>query len=80
MVRYGNNNLTNIPNFYQVDPALYRGGQPAQEGFEELKSLGIKKNLSPYLGAINKNITKIIWICNFFAARTWNLHIFYGKI
>jgi protein tyrosine/serine phosphatase len=39
---YDKNPLKNIPNFYQVDETLYRGGQPNEEGLEELKSRGIK--------------------------------------
>jgi tyrosine-protein phosphatase SIW14 len=31
-----------IPNFYKVSPALYRGGQPDEQGFDALKKLGIK--------------------------------------
>ena len=30
-----------IPNFGQVTPALYRGGQPSGEGFEKLAHMGI---------------------------------------
>lgn len=38
--------FVNIPNFYQVDKRLYRGGQPKPEGFQKLKSLGIKTVIS----------------------------------
>lgn len=31
-----------IRNFHQVEPYLYRGGQPGQEGFHALKEMGIK--------------------------------------
>jgi tyrosine-protein phosphatase SIW14 len=31
----------NIPNFGQVTPNLYRGGQPTLEGMESLKKLGV---------------------------------------
>ena len=31
----------NLPNFHQVNEKLYRGGQPKEEGFAELKKLGI---------------------------------------
>jgi tyrosine-protein phosphatase SIW14 len=31
-----------IPNFGQVTPALYRGGQPSAEGFEKLAHMGIE--------------------------------------
>ena len=30
-----------IPNFGEVTPALYRGGQPSHEGFEKLAQMGI---------------------------------------
>lgn len=30
-----------LPNFYKVNDALYRGGQPTEKGFEELKRMGI---------------------------------------
>ncbi|MEO6656050.1 MAG: dual specificity protein phosphatase family protein [Pyrinomonadaceae bacterium] len=32
----------NLPNFHQVNEKLYRGGQPKEGGFAELKQLGIK--------------------------------------
>lgn len=38
--------FVDIPNFYQVDERLYRGGQPKPEGFQNLKSLGIKTVIS----------------------------------
>jgi protein tyrosine/serine phosphatase len=38
--------FVDIPNFYQVDDILYRGGQPNQEGFKKLKSQGIKTIIS----------------------------------
>ena len=38
--------FVDIPNFYQVDEVLYRGGQPNQRGLERLKSLGIKTVIS----------------------------------
>ena len=31
-----------LPNFFQVSDTLYRGAQPTQEGFLELKKMGIK--------------------------------------
>ncbi len=31
-----------VPNFGQVTPQLYRGGQPTPEGFAELKKLGVE--------------------------------------
>jgi tyrosine-protein phosphatase SIW14 len=31
-----------LPNFGQVTPTLYRGGQPSADGFERLASMGIK--------------------------------------
>lgn len=31
-----------LPNFYKVSDTLYRGAQPTQEGFMELKKMGIK--------------------------------------
>jgi protein tyrosine/serine phosphatase len=38
--------FVDIPNFYKVDEALYRGGQPKHEGYARLKSLGIKTIIS----------------------------------
>lgn len=38
--------FVDIPNFYQVDERLYRGGQPKPQGFQKLKSLGIKTVIS----------------------------------
>ncbi|MFH1339399.1 MAG: tyrosine-protein phosphatase [Candidatus Omnitrophota bacterium] len=38
--------FVDIPNFHQVDDILYRGGQPNQEGWNKLKSLGIKTIIS----------------------------------
>jgi protein tyrosine/serine phosphatase len=38
--------FVDIPNFHQVDDALYRGGQPNQQGLEKLKSVGIKTVIS----------------------------------
>ena len=31
-----------LPNFHQVTNTLYRGAQPTEEGFRELKALGVK--------------------------------------
>lgn len=31
-----------VPNFHQVNDALYRGGQPTAEGFRSLKNLGVQ--------------------------------------
>ena len=38
--------FVDIPNFYQVDDILYRGGQPKQEGLKRLRSLGIRTVIS----------------------------------
>lgn len=35
-------NLPGLPNAFKVSDNLYRGAQPAAEGFKELKKLGIK--------------------------------------
>ena len=34
-----------VPNLAQVEPGVWRGGQPNSEGWQYLKSLGIKKDL-----------------------------------
>jgi len=34
-----------IPNLAQVEPGVWRGGQPDSEGWEYLKSLGIKRDI-----------------------------------
>ena len=31
-----------LPNFHQVNPQLYRGGQPKNAGLRKLKDLGVK--------------------------------------
>src|SRR5260370_2138666 len=31
-----------LPNFHQVNPQLYRGGQPRDAGLRKLKGLGVK--------------------------------------
>jgi tyrosine-protein phosphatase SIW14 len=33
---------TELPNFHQVNPRLYRGGQPKVGGLQKLKELGVK--------------------------------------
>lgn len=38
--------VESLPNAYQVSPTFYRGAQPEDEGFEELKTRGIKTVLS----------------------------------
>lgn len=43
---YIGDSFSDIPNFYQVDDLLFRGGQPNQIGIERLKSLGIKTIIS----------------------------------
>lgn len=35
-----------LPNFYKVNATLYRGGQPTEEGYKILASLGIKTVLN----------------------------------
>jgi protein tyrosine/serine phosphatase len=39
-----------LPNFFKVSDTLYRGAQPTNEGFQELKKMGIKTiiNLREY--------------------------------
>jgi protein tyrosine/serine phosphatase len=32
----------NLPNFHQVHPYLYRGGEPTAEGLTQLKEMGVK--------------------------------------
>jgi protein tyrosine/serine phosphatase len=39
-------NHTQLANFHQVSPVLYRGAQPTKEGFIKLKELGIKTILN----------------------------------
>jgi len=31
-----------VENFARINPALYRGGQPTEEGFKQLKAMGIQ--------------------------------------
>lgn len=38
--------IEDLPNFYQVSSALYRGGQPSQTGFKKLKEMGVKTVVS----------------------------------
>jgi hypothetical protein len=42
--------IRGVANFAQVSPVLYRGAQPTQEGFRELKRLGVKTVLSMRAG------------------------------
>jgi tyrosine-protein phosphatase SIW14 len=37
-----NANVAGVPNFYQVNEHLYRGGQPSDDGFKSLAKLGVK--------------------------------------
>jgi protein tyrosine phosphatase (PTP) superfamily phosphohydrolase (DUF442 family) len=37
---------TEIPNFHQVTPALFRSGQPFAEGFRELEKRGVRTVIS----------------------------------
>jgi len=34
--------VAGLENFARVNPALYRGGQPTEEGFQQLKAMGVK--------------------------------------
>src|SRR5438552_10135371 len=34
--------IAGLENFARVNPNLYRGGQPTDEGFRQLKSMGVK--------------------------------------
>ncbi|HUA82526.1 MAG TPA: tyrosine-protein phosphatase [Bryobacteraceae bacterium] len=34
--------VAGVPNFHKVNDGLYRGGQPTEDGFENLASLGVK--------------------------------------
>jgi protein tyrosine/serine phosphatase len=34
--------VAGVENFARVNPGLYRGGQPTEEGFKQLKAMGIK--------------------------------------
>ena len=34
-----------VPNLSQVEPGVWRGGQPSPEGWQYLKSIGIKRDL-----------------------------------
>ncbi len=38
--------LAGVPNLYRVDEGLYRGGQPSDEGWRNLKRLGIRTAVS----------------------------------
>lgn len=42
--------LDGVPNFGRVKPNLYRGGQPSDEGFVALQSLGVNAVISFTLG------------------------------
>jgi protein tyrosine/serine phosphatase len=35
-------NLAGVPNFHKISEDLYRGAQPSEEGFRQLKKLGVK--------------------------------------
>ena len=34
--------VQDLPNFHEVEPYFYRGGEPTKNGLEELKKMGIK--------------------------------------
>src|SRR5579871_2748048 len=38
--------LSDLPNFNEVTPTLFRGGQPTEKGLSKLKALGIKTIVS----------------------------------
>jgi len=50
------NHLPGLGNFAPVSEALYRGSQPSREGFEQLKTMGVKTivNLRAYRGDAGK--------------------------
>src|SRR5260370_1867293 len=69
-----------IPNFGQVTPTLYRGGQPSAEGFEKLAHMGIDilvdtgrskpdETLIKNLGLPN---TPLPWHCPFPTIQSFN--------
>jgi len=35
--------IDGLPNLHRVTPSLYRGAQPLDSGFEQLRKLGVKK-------------------------------------
>jgi protein tyrosine/serine phosphatase len=45
-----------LPNFNNVTPGLFRGGQPTEGGMTQLKTLGIKTIIS-----LRHNRTQVIW-------------------
>ncbi len=38
----GEKKIAKLPNFHEVHPFLYRGGEPTREGLTELQGLGVK--------------------------------------
>jgi tyrosine-protein phosphatase SIW14 len=50
------NHLPGLGNFAAVSDVLFRGSQPSREGFEQLKTMGIKTivNLRAYRGDVGK--------------------------
>lgn len=44
-----------IPHFAQVEPGVWRGGQPNQEGWDYLKSLGVKRVVKLNTGGVKSD-------------------------
>ena len=53
----------NLPNFKQVNDNLYRGGQPTEEGFRQLKQMRVK-TIIDLRGADEKAKTEENWAQN----------------
>ena len=41
-VLFAHSQSVDLPNFHKVNDGLYRGGQPKDDGFAQLKKMGIK--------------------------------------
>ena len=62
-----------IPNFGQVTPTLYRGGQPSVEGFEQLAHIGIdivvdtgrSKRDEAQIKSLGMTYVSLPWYCPF---------------
>ena len=65
--------LEGVPNFGEVTPLLYRGGQPTREGFERLANMGINivvdtgrsKRDEKQIKKLGMRFVSLPWYCPF---------------
>jgi hypothetical protein len=65
--------LEGVPNFGEVTPTLYRGGQPTREGFDRLAKMGINivvdtgrsKRDEKQIKQLGMRYVRLAWYCPF---------------